>query len=70
MKKLFFASFLTLIFSFAPSGDQVVYLCNNGKTEVYHVNPNCYSLKRCTHEIVKMYESEARGKGKRLCGNE
>ena len=70
MKTLFYSFLLTFLVSFMPSGDQTVYICNNGKTEVYHVNSSCYSLKRCTHEIIKMYESEAKAKGKRQCSNE
>jgi len=70
MKTLFFAAILTCMISSNDSAGQMVYICNNGKTEVYHVNQNCQGLNRCTHEIVKMTEGEARGSGKRLCGYE
>lgn len=49
-----------------------VYICNNGKTQVYHVNKNCSALKRCTHEIKEVSESDAINKWKlrkcKTCG--
>lgn len=49
-----------------------VYICDNRKTEVYHVNKNCSALKRCTREIKEVSESDAINKWKlrkcKTCG--
>jgi hypothetical protein len=70
MIRLFLAMLLSLAF-FTPNtqggtGTKTilpvasnVYVCNNGKTEVYHVNKNCSALKRCSHEIKEVSESDA-----------
>ncbi len=49
-----------------------VYICDNGKTQVYHVSKNCSALKRCTHEIKEVSETDAINKWKlrkcKICG--
>jgi len=63
---------LLLSFTFLTSGTQTlavtklvvarastVYICNNGRTQVYHVSKDCSALKRCTHEIKEVSESDA-----------
>ncbi|UOR07422.1 hypothetical protein MUN82_10055 [Hymenobacter aerilatus] len=44
-----------------------VYICNNGKTAVYHSGMDCSAMKRCTHETVTTTEAKAQGAGKRRC---
>jgi hypothetical protein len=44
-----------------------VYICDNGKTSVYHINSGCSALGRCKHGVSKMKESEAKGIGLRAC---
>lgn len=70
MKRLAIIALSVIALSFSGSGDQIVMICNNGQTKVYHRNANCQGLKRCDHQIVKMSESDAKGKGLRLCGYE
>jgi hypothetical protein len=69
MKTILFIILAGLALSFTSS-EPNVYICNNGKTEVYHLNKECSALKRCTHGIRPMTLSEAKNKRLRLCGNE
>lgn len=44
-----------------------VYVCENGKTEVYHLG-YCSALNRCKHEVSKITLSAAKARGLRVCG--
>lgn len=72
MKKLLFITLASLSLSFTPSTTQTstAYICDNGKTKVYHLDSHCFALKRCTHGVVKMTVPQAKGKGLHLCGHE
>lgn len=47
-----------------------VYMCVNGKTEVYHIDRNCRGMKQCKHTIKKLTLKAAKEKKLRLCGFE
>ena len=51
----------------ATNKEIVVYVCNNGKTFVFHSSTSCSALNRCTHGVLKMTENEARKNGLRQC---
>ncbi len=71
MKQLLFTTALLVLTSFAPtSEDTNVYICDNGKTEVYHLDKNCSALRKCTHGVKPLKLSEAKAKKLRLCGLE
>ena len=73
MKKLLLggALFVALAFTSGSSSDTKVYMCNNGKTEVYHLKKDCQGIKRCTFEIKELDKDYATGTLKlRLCGYE
>lgn len=44
-----------------PAGatKRTVYLCNSAGSSVYHLDADCYVLKRCKEEVVKTTEAEA-----------
>lgn len=63
-------SFSSTTNNLSPSDDTYVYMCVNGKTEVYHVNRNCRGMKQCKHTIKKMTLKAAKEKELRLCGFE
>lgn len=44
-----------------------VYICNNGRTEVYHSSESCSAMNRCTYATKVASTSEARGSGLREC---
>jgi hypothetical protein len=48
----------TILKTITPKAS-TVYICNNSKTEVYHVSKNCSAIKRCTHEIKEVSEADA-----------
>ena len=72
MKTLLALSILALTISFASNKpSRQVYICNNGKTTVYHLDKDCHALRdRCTHGVVPMGLGEAQEKGLKLCGVE
>ncbi|OFZ51113.1 MAG: hypothetical protein A3D92_09075 [Bacteroidetes bacterium RIFCSPHIGHO2_02_FULL_44_7] len=65
---ILFISFFAL--SFAPSQQKTVFLCDNGTTEVYHLDKDCSALRRCTHGVIPLSLPEAKEKGLRACGLE
>ena len=70
MKSILILALLTLSLSFNTRSRQV-YICNNGKTTVYHLDKDCRALRdRCTHGVVPMGLGEAQEKGLKLCGYE
>lgn len=70
MKRLVILTLSIIALSFSGSNDPSALICNNGTTEVFHLNENCQGLKRCDHEVLKMTKNEALEKGMRLCGYE
>ena len=44
-----------------------VYICNNGRTEVYHGSESCSAMNRCTYATKVASTSEARSLGLRVC---
>jgi len=44
-----------------------VYICGNGRTEVYHTTEGCSAMRRCTYQTLTMSESQARSTGLRGC---
>lgn len=44
-----------------------VYVCENGKTEVYHLG-SCSALNRCKHQVSKITLADAKARGLRVCG--
>lgn len=51
----------------APAQSQAVYLCDNGKTVVYHSSTDCPAMRRCTHLVRPLSVSEATATGHRKC---
>ncbi|UOG74568.1 SH3 domain-containing protein [Hymenobacter tibetensis] len=43
------------------------YICNNGRTEVYHNSEDCSAMRRCTYQTKIATTSEARNSGLREC---
>jgi hypothetical protein len=44
-----------------------VYICNNGRTEVYHSSESCSAMNRCTYATRVTSAGEARASGLREC---
>ncbi|RZK30565.1 MAG: hypothetical protein EOO63_06410 [Hymenobacter sp.] len=44
-----------------------VYICGNGRTEVYHSSEDCSAMRRCTYQSLVMSQREAQASGLRGC---
>jgi uncharacterized protein YgiM (DUF1202 family) len=44
-----------------------VYICGNGRTEVYHSSEDCAAMRRCTYQTLVMTQHEAQSSGLRGC---
>ena len=44
-----------------------VYVCGNGRTEVYHSTESCAAMRRCTYQTLVMSQGEAQASGLRGC---
>jgi hypothetical protein len=44
-----------------------VYICGNGRTEVYHSTESCAAMRRCTYQTLVMSQREAQAAGLRGC---
>jgi hypothetical protein len=44
-----------------------VYICGNGRTEVYHSTESCSAMRRCTYQTLVMSQREAQASGLRGC---
>lgn len=44
-----------------------VYVCGNGRTEVYHSSEDCAAMRRCTYQTLVMGQREAQAAGLRGC---
>jgi uncharacterized protein YgiM (DUF1202 family) len=42
-----------------------VYICGNGRTEVYHSTESCAAMRRCTYQTLVISEREAQASGLR-----
>lgn len=51
-----------------PMNEKTVYVCQNGVTEVYHVDKECKGLMKCTHEVKTIILEKAKEYKLRLCG--
>lgn len=57
--------------SFLAPENANVYICLSKDAPAYHYDYNCRGLRRCTHKIIEVSESDAiRNYGRRLCGYE
>ena len=50
-----------------PILSPAVYMCDNGRTIVYHSNTGCPAMQRCTHQVRVLSVSEAKTSGHREC---
>ncbi|WP_316748090.1 hypothetical protein [Pedobacter gandavensis] len=62
--------FLFIFVAIACKASTVVYVCNNGTTNKYHLKPNCRGLSRCHFKVVKMTLEKAKASQKTLCRHE
>jgi hypothetical protein len=46
---------------------QSVFICDSKTSYAYHSTADCRGLNRCTHQIVKVSEDEAKQNGRRPC---
>jgi hypothetical protein len=44
-----------------------VYICGNGRTEVYHSSESCAAMRRCTYQTIVLSQREAQASGLRGC---
>jgi len=44
-----------------------VYICGNGRTQVYHSSEDCAAMRRCTYQTILMSQREAQAAGLRGC---
>ncbi|MGI4823652.1 MAG: hypothetical protein ACRYFV_20775 [Janthinobacterium lividum] len=44
-----------------------VYICGNGRTQVYHSSEDCAAMRRCTYQTLVMTQREAQTSGLRGC---
>lgn len=68
MKKLLLLAAFALLTSFYSESD--VYLCNTKGGKKYHFKKDCQGLRNCQGEIIKVTLTEAKEKGKTICGYE
>lgn len=62
-----FVLLLLILITFGSSKlQQNVYVCENGRTEVYH-GYQCRGLSRCTHSVSTITVSQAQNRGLRPC---
>ena len=45
--------------------DPIVYICDNGRTKVYHMKTSCSLMRRCKHSVRKTSRSQAIKEGLR-----
>jgi cytoskeletal protein RodZ len=50
-----------------PAASPKVYVCGNGRTEVYHSSTDCAAMRRCTYQALVMSQREAQTSGLRGC---
>jgi uncharacterized protein YgiM (DUF1202 family) len=50
-----------------PATGPKVYVCGNGRTEVYHSSTDCAAMRRCTYQTLVMSQQQAQASGLRGC---
>lgn len=50
-----------------PAAGPRVYICGNGRTEVYHSSSDCAAMRRCTYQTLVMSQQQAQASGLRGC---
>lgn len=70
--KLAVSAFLITVLSWSQplTADTKVYICDNGKTNKYHLKNDCRGLSRCTYRIVERKLVDVKKEGMTLCGYE
>ena len=68
MKKLLLLACFVSLTSFYTETD--VYLSNTKGGKKYHFTKDCQGLRNCQGEIIKVTLTEAKEKGKTICGYE
>lgn len=71
MKKLLVLLSFALCLSFTTDTQYTVYICNSKNATAYHLDKNCFALRRCTYEVYAVSRTDAINKyGRKLCGHE
>ncbi|MCP4179525.1 MAG: hypothetical protein GY756_17330 [bacterium] len=68
--KLKVFAIIILLFSacvHTTSKSNTVYVCENGRTKVYHTNSRCHALKRCGYKVSEISLNTARQRRLRKC---
>ncbi len=47
-----------------------VFICNSFSSKVYHLNKNCYQLKKCNDSIIRVSLHKAKNYARVYCKNE
>jgi hypothetical protein len=50
-----------------PAAGPKVYICGNGRTQVYHSSSDCAAMRRCTYQTLVMSQQQAQASGLRGC---
>ncbi len=51
----------------AQKKETIVYVCDSKTSYAYHTSSSCRGLNRCTHQIIKMNESDAKKQKRTPC---
>ncbi len=57
-----------LFITSANSQSSSVYICTGPSAEKYHFTSNCRGLSNCSRDIIRVSISEAKSKGRSICG--
>lgn len=66
--KFIYLTVIAFTFGFTSSNQSNVYLCDSDSAKKYHLKKDCRGLNACDHEIIRITLTEAKQKGKTLCG--
>ena len=66
MKKLLLL--FLVVFLTSTTQQTHVYICDSKGGKKYHYKENCRGLNACKHKITKLTISQAKNRGKTLCG--
>lgn len=69
MKSFLFIATLIIAFNKFQTSP-TAYLCDNGKTNKYHLSKQCRGIRKCNYKIVEISLEKAKKKGYGLCGYE
>ena len=64
----FFTAGLLLVGNSTIGSDTYVYVCTGSSATRYHLAKDCRGLSYCSKEVVKITLSDAKKKGRTLCG--